>query len=223
MFINASTESVTVGTPSADISAPAHVLHRLERYPVANVGDAMDRLNLMDAGISSQWDGAKCAGPALTVLTKEGDNLAIHRALDDAKPGDILVINALGGNTRAVFGDLLAEICLAAGIAGVVIDGLTRDRAGIRDLGLPLWARGVSPAGPAKTGPGAVHVPVACGGVVVHPGDLISADDDGIAVLRPERAESVLEKLKQIDSFEASLRQKIRDSAIHRTQAAANA
>ncbi|WP_263422296.1 methyltransferase [Arthrobacter sp. StoSoilA2] len=183
----------------------------------------MDRLNLMDMGITSQWNGAKCVGPALTVLTKEGDNLAIHRALDDARPGDILVINALGGTTRAVFGDLLAEICLAAGIAGVVIDGLTRDRAGIRDLGLPLWARGVSPAGPAKTGPGAVHIPVACGGVVVNPGDLITADDDGIAVVRPERAEAVLERLKQIDSLETALRFKIRGSAINRTQAPANA
>jgi regulator of RNase E activity RraA len=166
----------------------------------------------METGIASQWATGRCVGPALTVLTREGDNLAIHRALDDAEPGDVLVINALGGTTRAVFGDLLAEICLAAGIAGVIIDGLTRDRAAIKELGLPIWARGVSPAGPAKYGPGSVSVPVACGGTVVNPGDLITADDDGVAVIPIQRAESVLRRLADIDKFEEDLRTKIRNS-----------
>jgi len=212
MFIDAATSSLTVH-PRPTTGAVLD-LDQLRAYPVANVGDAMDRLNLMDSGIVTQWATGRCVGPALTVLTREGDNLAIHRALDDARPGDVLVINALGGTTRAVFGDLLAEICLAAGIAGVIIDGLTRDRAAIKDLGLPVWARGVSPAGPAKNGPGAVAAPVACGGVVVNPGDLITADDDGVAVIPLQRAEAVLRRLSEIDRFEDDLRSRIRSSVI---------
>ena len=211
MYIDAATTSLTV-SPRPASSATAFV-EGLKRYPTANVGDAMDRLNLMDTGIASQWATGRCVGPALTVLTRDGDNLAIHRALDDAEPGDVLVINALGGTTRAVFGDLLAEICLAAGITGVIIDGLTRDRSAIKELGLPVWARGVSPAGPGKYGPGAVSVPVACGGTVVNPGDLITADDDGVAVIPAERAESVLGRLADIDKFEEDLRARIRNSA----------
>ncbi|CAI3794193.1 RraA family protein [Pseudarthrobacter sp. MM222] len=213
MFIDAATTSLTVG--ARHTNSATEFVEGLKRYPTANVGDAMDRLNLMDTGIASQWADARCVGPALTVLTREGDNLAIHRALDDAEAGDVLVINALGGTTRAVFGDLLAEICLAKGIAGVIIDGLTRDRAAIKELGLPVWARGVSPAGPAKYGPGAVSVPVACGGTVVNPGDLITADDDGVAVIPIERAQSVLNRLADIDKFEEDLRVRIRNSAAH--------
>ncbi|MFJ6359230.1 RraA family protein [Pseudarthrobacter oxydans] len=210
MFIDAATTSLTVSPrPTNPVT---ELVQGLKPYPTANVGDAMDRLNLMDTGIATQWATGRCVGPALTVLTREGDNLAIHRALDDAEPGDVLVINALGGTTRAVFGDLLAEICLAAGIVGVVIDGLTRDRAAIKELGLPVWARGVSPAGPAKYGPGAVSVPVACGGTVVNPGDLITADDDGVAVIPTERAEGVLRRLADIDKFEEDLRIRIRNS-----------
>lgn len=217
MFITASTDSLVLN--SRPLKTGTSDLRGLAQYPVANVGDAMDRLGLMDSGLESQWAGASCIGPALTVLTREGDNLAIHRALDDAEPGDVLVINALGGTTRAVFGDLLAEICLAAGIAGVVIDGLTRDRAGIHELQLPVWARGVSPAGPAKNGPGAIHIPVACGGVVVNPGDLITADDDGVAVIPAGRVETVLGRLSQIDSFESDLRARIRSSAVQSSSA----
>lgn len=212
MFIDAPTSSLSVHPrPATGVTVD---LNQLMAYPVANVGDAMDRLNLMDSGIVTQWATARCVGPALTVLTREGDNLAIHRALDDAQPGDILVINALGGTTRAVFGDLLAEICLAAGVAGVIIDGLTRDRATIQDLGLPVWARGVSPAGPAKNGPGAVAAPIACGGVVVNTGDLITADDDGVAVIPAQNAEGVLRRLAEIDKFEDGLRSRIRSSVV---------
>lgn len=212
MFIDAPTTSLTVKERRP--SASADYVPGLSQYPVANVGDAMDRLNLMDTSIRTQWRGGRCVGPALTVLTRDGDNLAIHRALDDAQPGDVLVINALGGTVRAVFGDLLAEVCMAAGIAGVVIDGLTRDRATIEALGLPLWARGVSPAGPAKYGPGQVFTPVACGGVVVNPGDIIVGDDDGIAVVPQENAESVVARLAIIDEFEEEFRQKVRNASL---------
>ena len=215
MFIEAPTSSLTLH-PHPQASTNIDV-HRLWAYPVANAGDAMDRLNMMDSGIVTQWSGGRCVGPALTVLTRDGDNLAIHRALDDALPGDVLVINALGGAARAVFGDLLAEICLAAGVVGVVIDGLIRDRAAIQELGLPVWARGVSPAGPFKNGPGSVAAPIACGGVVVNPGDFITADDDGVAVIPGDQAEGIMKRLVEIDKSEDSLRSRIRASVSSRT------
>lgn len=211
MFIDAATTSLTVRD-----RPPASVDHsrKFSRYAVANVGDAMDRLNVMDSSIKTQWIGGRCVGPALTVLTRDGDNLAIHRALDEAQPGDILVINALGGTARAVFGDLLAEVCVAAGVAGVVIDGLTRDRTAIEELQLPLWARGVSPAGPAKYGPGQIFTSIACGGVVVSPGDIIVGDDDGVAVVPHEKVASVAERLAAIDQFEEAFRRKVRNTSL---------
>jgi regulator of RNase E activity RraA len=212
MFIDAPTGSLAVQARKSLV--PASTIEQLGRYPVANVGDAMDRLNLMDPAIRPLSVHSRCAGTALTVLTRDGDNLAIHRALDDAQPGDILVINALGGTTRAVFGDLLAEVCLAVGVAGVVIDGLTRDRDAIEALGLPLWSRGISPAGPAKHGPGAVSVPVACGGTVVNPGDAIVADGDGVAVVPAATADDVLTRLREIDRFEEAFRKRVRATTV---------
>jgi regulator of RNase E activity RraA len=217
MFIDAPTTSLSVHPRVAAV--PPDIMDALGRYPSANVGDAMERLGLMDAAIQPMSARARCSGNALTVLTRDGDNLAIHRALDDALPGDVLVINALGGKARAVFGDLLAEICLSAGVVGVVIDGLTRDRDTIAALGLPVWARGISPAGPAKHGPGAVGVPVACGGAVVNPGDVIVADGDGVAVVPASRADQILARLGEIDRFEEAFRQRVRQASASITAA----
>lgn len=212
MFITADTASIHVHEPIPRMDPTS--IERFNRFPTPLIGDATGRLGLMDAGMKPLSSDARSAGPALTVLTREGDNLAIHCALDHANPGDILVINALGGQTRAVFGDLLAEICLARGVAGVVLDGLSRDAVAIRDLGLPVWCRGISPAGPFKHGPGAVGVAVACGGLVVHPGDLIVADSDGVAVVTPDHTEHVLLRLAELEQNEEVIRQKIRRSRL---------
>lgn len=210
MFIEAVTDSCRIASrwPRPD----AETVAALGRFPAANIGDAQDRLGLVHSGIAARWPGARCAGPALPVLTREGDNLAIHRALDEAEPGDVLVVNGFGETSRAVFGDLLAEICLARGIAGVVLDAASRDVGAIAELGLPLWARANSPAGPTKTGPGTIGYPVAIGGVVVHPGDVLIADDDGVAVVEQSRTEAVLQRLEGIERFEAGLRQRIKES-----------
>jgi len=210
MFITADTGSVEIHevTPRTDQAS----LKRFQSFPTPLIGDAMGRMGLMDAGLAALHSNARCVGPAFTVLTREGDNLAIHVALDYALPGDVLVINALGGRTRAVFGDLLAEICLARGIAGVIIDGLSRDAAAILELGLPVWARGVSPAGPFKHGPGAVGIPVACGSLVVRSGDIVVADGDGIAVVAAERSDVVAARVEELDAAEGALRRKIQAS-----------
>ena len=211
VFIDVPTDNCRVTTSGSRPDATA--LAALEAYTSANIGDAQDRLNMMSAAIKPQCGGARCVGTALTVLTRDGDNLAIHRALDEAEPGDVLVINGHSNINRAVFGDLLAEICLARRVAGVVIDGAIRDRDAIAELQLPVWATGVTPTGPTKNGPGIIGEPVACGGVVVTTGDVIVADGDGVAVITPTRLDAVLGTLAAIDQMEANLRARIRESA----------
>jgi regulator of RNase E activity RraA len=189
------------------------VTSAFQRFPVANIGDAMDRFGLMSPVIVAQWPGARCAGPAFPILTREGDNLAIHRSLPLVRPGDVLVINGLGADTRALFGDLLAEACLAGGVAGVVIDGAVRDADAIGELGLPLWAKARTPAGPTKNGPGAIGGTISCGGLVVAPGDLVIGDGDGVAVVPRDLVRPTLDRLAEIEEFEAGRRAHIRSTA----------
>ncbi len=211
MFITADTQSIrTHAIPERP--SPAKLV-ALRSFPTPLLGDAMGRLNLMDGALKPLFPEAHCAGPALTVLTREGDNLAIHCALDEAEPGDILVINGFGGSTRAVFGDLLAEICLARGVAGVILDGFARDASTMEQLGLPVWCRGTSPAGPFKHGPGAVGAPVACGGLVVNSGDIVIADADGVAVVPAADISAVASRAEDAERNEGTLRARIRDSA----------
>ncbi|GHH34819.1 MULTISPECIES: RraA family protein [Streptomyces] len=181
------------------------VLQRFREHSVANLGDALDRLNIVDGGISPVWHGAKAVGTALPVLTVAGDNKAVIAALDHIRPGDILVINASGYDGRAVIGDNLAQRFDVFGAVGAVVDGYVRDGAIIEKLGVPVFARGLTPAGPFKNGPGTIGEPVALGGVVVNPGDIVVADDDGVIVIPPHRAEEALTAVEAIVAREADL------------------
>ncbi|MGI3201103.1 RraA family protein [Streptomyces sp. GLT-R25] len=181
------------------------VLQRFREHSVANLGDALDRLNIVDGGISPVWHGAKAVGTALPVLTVAGDNKAVIAALDHIRPGDILVINASGHDGRAVIGDNLAQRFDVFGAVGAVVDGYVRDGAIIEKLGVPVFARGLTPAGPFKNGPGTIGEPVALGGVVVNPGDIVVADDDGVIVIPPHRAEEALTAVEAIVAREADL------------------
>lgn len=184
--------------------ADAAILEELRNHSVANLGDALDRLNIVDGGISPIWHGAKAVGSALPVLTVAGDNKAVITALDHIRQGDILVINAFGYDGRAIMGDNLAQRFDVFGAVGAIVDGYVRDRDIIADLAFPVFARGLTPAGPWKNGPGAIGEPVAIGGVVVNPGDIVAADADGIIVIPPHRAAEVLAAVQEIVALEAS-------------------
>ncbi|HEX6356403.1 RraA family protein [Actinophytocola sp.] len=181
------------------------VLDQFREHSVANLGDALDRLNIVDGGIAPVWAGARAVGTALPVLTVAGDNKAVIAALDHIRPGDILVINAFGYDGRAIVGDNLAQRFALFGAAGAVIDGYVRDAAIIESLGVPIFARGRTPAGPFKNGPGTIGEPVAIGGVVVNPGDIVAADDDGVIVIPPHRAGEALRAVKEIVAREEGL------------------
>lgn len=130
-------------------------------------------------------------GTAFTVKTAIGDNLFIHEALDLAKPGDVLVIDAGSGNNRSLAGEIMLTLAYKKGLAGVVVDGCLRDLDGIRKLPMAVYAKGITPQGPFKNGPGEINVPVSCGGQVVFPGDILVGDQDGIVVIRPQDAEKI--------------------------------
>ena len=132
-------------------------------------------------------------GPAFTVKVPAGDNLMLHRALDLAKPGDIIVVDGEGYGHRSLMGEMMLDYAVRRGIAGFVIDGMVRDGGALKDAPIPFYAVGTTPQGPYKNGPGEINVPIACGGQVVFPGDILAGDEDGIVVIRPEWAEELAE------------------------------
>jgi 4-hydroxy-4-methyl-2-oxoglutarate aldolase len=156
--------------------------------PTALISDCLDRFGVMDAGIRS-ITGLPLAGWAATIQLMPGDSATTHRALVDARPGSVLVIDAGAYPDRAVWGAVLTATAQTAGVVGAVVDGATRDVAAIRALGFPLFARATSPAGPHKAGGGRTGVVVQCGRVAVTPGDLVVGDEDGVVVVpRPALA-----------------------------------
>lgn len=192
-------------TSSSDYIQASDVVRRLGSVPAANIGDAQERIGVA-SGLSPIWTGAKLAGPAYTVWTRPGDNLFIHKALDGAQPGDVIVINGGGDVSRALIGDLIGIRAKSMGIAGFVIDGAVRDADALAECGLPVFARSVTPAGPYKFGPGRLQIPVAIAGVVVSPGDIVVADADGVVVVRREDAEHVLLEAERIEARETEKR-----------------
>jgi len=147
--------------------------------PVACVSDVMGRLSAGGPRLRPYHAGGVLAGPALTVRTRPGDNLMIHKALMLAEPGDVIVVDAGGDLTNALVGELMLAHALQIGVAGVVIDGAVRDVGWIRENRLPVFAAGVTHRGPYKDGPGEINVPISLGSMVVEPGDLVLGDDDG--------------------------------------------
>jgi len=158
----------------------------------------MNRLYTMAPGIRNLTDeGLRILGPACTVKVYPGDNLMVHKALDVAQPGDVVVVDTSASTMTAVLGDLVSTKARHRGLAGFVVDGLVRDLPAIRALGnFPVFARGVTPTGPLHRGPGEINYPVSAGGIVVEPGDVIVGDLSGVVVIPQEIAGEILDRLK---------------------------
>ena len=163
----------------------------------SNVADAMGRFGFMDPGIQSR-SGLPLCGLAITVNARPGDNLMVHKALQLAEPGDIVVVSTNGNTTSAVFGELMCRTAIARGLGGLVVDGAIRDAQGMTALGFPAFSRTVTPGSCDKDGPGEINVPVSCGGVAVHPGDIVVGDRDGIVVVPRPDAADVLELVRAV-------------------------
>jgi len=178
-------------------------------YPTGNLCNANTAVQALDSAIKPLLPGVRLAGPAKTVRIVPGQNAAIHRAVDSARPGDVLVVDGAGATTFGPFGDLLAECCKTKGIAGAVLDCAIRDSAEIRDLGFQVFCRGFHPAATAKDDPGDIDTEIVCGGVRVRPGDIVVADDDGAVLVPRDIPETIAEQAKQVVDKEDSIRARI--------------
>jgi RraA family protein len=153
---------------------------KFKALPLANVSDVMSRMSAGGSRLRPMHAKGALAGPALTVKTRPGDNLMVHKALDLAEPGDVIVVDAGGDLTSAIIGELMAAHAIKRGVAGIVIDGAIRDSAAIGAGDFPVFAAGVTHRGPYKDGPGEINVAIAIGGMVIEPGDLVLGDGDGV-------------------------------------------
>ena len=158
----------------------------------AHLSDNMSRLQGAAAAIRPMHRGGRLVGTALTVRVAPGDNLMVHKAIDIAAPGDVIVVDAGGVVEQAIIGDIMTSHAAKRGVAGFVIDGAIRDADELRSRDFPVYARGVTHRGPYKNGPGEIGVPVSIGGMVVNPGDIIVGDGDGVVAVPLADAEAVL-------------------------------
>lgn len=169
------------------------LVEQFRELPVANVSDCMSRMSSLGPRIRPLHGGSiVLAGPAVTVRTRPGDNLMIHKAIDIAEPGDVIVVDAGGDVTNALIGELMLSHAITRGVAGFVLNGAVRDLEWIRSNTLPVYAAGVTHRGPYKDGPGEVNFPIAINGAVINAGDLVLGDEDGVVAIPLDEAEALL-------------------------------
>ncbi len=187
-----------------DTRPSQEIIEGFRDFPTPDISDMMNRLYTMVPEIRNQTSPQlRILGPACTVKVFPGDNLMVHKALDIAKPGDIMVVDAGASPMNAVLGDLVTTKARHRGIAGVVVDGLIRDIEGILETNIPVFARGTTPIGPLHRGPGEVNYPIQCGGIVVHPGDIVIGDMNGVVIVPQEEASDILSRLRARKQGEA--------------------
>ena len=183
------------------------LVERAARLSTAALCDGMKNLGIerdgcMDAAIMPVDESMRMIGTAATVETAVGDNFPIHVAIYQCKPGYVLLVDGKAYTERAYLGDLMGGSAKAIGIEGVVVDGFVRDRVGLKEIGMPVFARGFMQRSPDKIGPGTINMPIRCGGVAVNPGDLVVGDYDGVTVIPRDKIETVLEAAENKLAYE---------------------
>lgn len=195
---------------------PQALIDRLAGAQTGQVVDAMLGRGALDHTIKPiDPERATFAGSALTVETGPSDNLAIIAALALAEPGDVIITASDAFSTTAVVGDNVSAMAKNKGVVAIVIDGMARDREGIVGVGLPVFARGVTPNSCVKSGPGKVGLPIVCGGVSVRSGDIVIGDRDGVVIIAQEQAERVIGLLDEVRRAEAETQAKIAAGMTH--------
>lgn len=182
---------------------------KFQGIPTTCISDAMEGLNNLDPTIKPLKESYKFLGRALTVKMPVGDNLAVLKAIGEAKPGDVLVIDAKGDQYRAVAGDFILGMAKTLGVSALVVDGVIRDILGTKELNFPVFCKGTTVAASGKAGVGEINVPISCGGTSVYPGDIIVGDADGVVVIPQQSEEEILQaslnKLKKDEEREANI------------------
>lgn len=193
---------VVTDPPRADAAA----VDSLAGYGVATVHEAMGRTGFLGPSIRPVHLGSRIAGTAVTVLSWPGDNLMIHVAVEQCRPGDVLVVTTTSPSTDGMFGELFATALQRRGVRGLVINAGVRDVAELHAMGFPVWSAAVSAQGTVKATPGAVNVPVTIGGQLIRPGDVIVADDDGVVRVEREAAAEAVRAARAREEKEAATR-----------------
>lgn len=186
---------------SAPLLSP-NVIERTKSLNTTLISDAMGCNGSMHHTVKPVVPGMKVVGTALTVDLRAGDNLFLHQGIYCGSEGYVLVADGKGHTENAYLGELMARAAKAIGLEGIIIDGFVRDKEMLGEVGLPIFAKGFIPNGPFKDGPGAINTPISCAGVVVHPGDLIIGDEDGVVVVPKDKIEEVLQKAENKLEYE---------------------
>ncbi|HEY0583209.1 MAG TPA: 4-carboxy-4-hydroxy-2-oxoadipate aldolase/oxaloacetate decarboxylase [Chloroflexota bacterium] len=175
----------------------ARLAEQLASFGVATVHEAYAQQGLLRPELRPVVPGKRICGPAITALSHAGDNIMLHAAIDVAQRGDVIIVALKSPSTDGMIGELIATQCQARGIQAVILDAGARDSAELNDMGFPVWSRAISASGTNKANPGWVNVPVSIGDVIVRPGDLVVADDDGVCVVKAEDAAAVVKACEQ--------------------------
>jgi len=194
-------------TSTVTLPTTAELVQRLGQFATATISDAQKSLGIMRPTIRALAAGMRMVGPAHTVKCYPGSIITVHKALLEARPGEVLVVDGEGDDRGALFGELMTLQARRNGLAGIVVDGPVRDRSAVVESGFAVFAACVNPRVGSNRRVGETQIPVQCGGVVVRPGDLILADDDGVAVVAPEHAAGVLDAAEAIKRKEVGYRQ----------------
>ena len=187
------------------------IFERYERLPLGNICDANGKRGSMDQGIRPVDPELRMAGWAYTVRCHPGDNLAIHKAIQEAPAGSVLVVDAGGYTKGGHIGEIMCFACMQRGIRGIVLDGSCRDAGDIQTMGFPVFSRGFCPNGTVKETVGETAVPVICGGVLVQNGDLVVGGRDGVAVIAKKEIEAVLERAEAIAQKEVRVLEELKE------------